>query len=462
MTAAQAAASASSQLTLANAPLSGSSWNGTALSGLNPRDSDPTQWINADPLKKDIASATATVKQNAAAAVLTWQSFDLNKGETLVFDQQGNSGWSVLNRVVAGPRDASGSRFVASPSMILGAIQAPGSVYVINPNGVVFGPNAQINVHSLIASSLDVGSPEMGVDARNSFFLNTGILGNGASVPSESFSYNPADRAVEGDIVAQITASLEPRSVSPDSGGFVYLFAPNVINRGSISTPAGETMMVAAQAVQLIANAYPDGFLSDSQALAVGTFRAVGVNTVLGGGTPITNGPTVSTNPIVWRQDGIGEITAPGQVVNSGLINAERGTVILNGDLVTNGSATGGVIKADTSITRNGQIYLDARLKLTLANGSVQTLAKDNGETVPASAQGNFAPGKIEMRGYTIDIQPAALIEAPGANVQVVAFNNGAVSTYPSGLQSGVTGQYFQNPQRIYMASGSAIDVSGL
>ena len=113
MAAAQAAASASSQLTLANAPLSGSSWNGTALSGLNPRDSDPTQWINADPLNKNAASATATVKQTAANALLTWQSFDLNKGEKLIFDQQGNSDWTVLNRIVAGPRDANGSRFVA-------------------------------------------------------------------------------------------------------------------------------------------------------------------------------------------------------------------------------------------------------------------------------------------------------------------------------------------------------------
>ena len=51
------------------------------------------------------ASATATVKQTAANALLTWQSFDLNKGETLVFDQQDHADWTVLNRVVAGPRD---------------------------------------------------------------------------------------------------------------------------------------------------------------------------------------------------------------------------------------------------------------------------------------------------------------------------------------------------------------------
>src|SRR5205085_12337569 len=136
------------------------------------------------------------------------------------------------------------------------SIQAPGSVYVINPNGVVFGPTAQINVHSLIASSLDIGAPTMTIGERNSAFLNVGILTSGG------VSYNANDRVLEGDVIVQagarITTDLAPRAVSPDAGGFVYLFAPNVENRGTITTPAGETLMVAAQAVQLIANGYPD------------------------------------------------------------------------------------------------------------------------------------------------------------------------------------------------------------
>ena len=90
ITAAQAAASASSQLTLGNAPYPAVPGTAPPLSGLNPQDSDPALWINANPLQKDTASATATVKQTAANALLTWQSFDLNKGEKLIFDQQGS------------------------------------------------------------------------------------------------------------------------------------------------------------------------------------------------------------------------------------------------------------------------------------------------------------------------------------------------------------------------------------
>src|SRR6185312_8661815 len=98
-----------------------------------------------------------------------------------------------------------------------------------------------------------------------------------------------------------------------------------------------------------------------------GTFRAVGVNTTFTGGS-LGGGLQVTSAPIIWRQDGpdSARISAPGKVTNSGLISAERGVVILNGDLVTNGSSGGsgpGVIQTNTSITRNGQIYLDARLK---------------------------------------------------------------------------------------------------
>jgi len=40
--------------------------------------------------------------------------------------------------------------------MILGAIKAEGQVYVINQNGIVFGGASQINVGTLVASTLNI------------------------------------------------------------------------------------------------------------------------------------------------------------------------------------------------------------------------------------------------------------------------------------------------------------------
>ena len=478
LSAAEASASAGSRLTLNNAPLSGSAWNGTPLSGLNPvNDTDPSLWINAGPLQKNTATNTATVTQTSANALLTWQSFDLNKGETLIFNQQGNADWTVLNRIVAGPANASGSRFVASPSYILGSIQAAGAVYVINPNGVIFGPTAQINVHSLIASSLDVGNPTMTLAERNSFFLNNGVTS--ATGVNTSFSYNGSDTTLQGNVLveagASITTDLAPRSVSPDAGGFVYLIAPIVENDGIISTPAGETMLLAAQQVQLTPNIYAAGGVvnASSPTTPIATFRAVGPNVNL------DSADSSAVTP--WRTDGpaSGQISSPGTVINTGLIVAERGVVILNGDEVTNGALTNtagvitqsGVIEADTSITRNSQIFLDARLQLSLTGGSSILIQPDeNGETIPLSSiatssatSPSFVPGSVEMSGNTVNIDSGSLVLNSGGSVSITGATLTQVAEviYPAAVQAAVAAQT-RSLALVYLAPDSSVDVSGL
>src|SRR6185437_15203622 len=181
-----------------------------------------------------------------------------------------------------------------------------------------------------------------------------------------------------------------------------------------------------------------------------------------------------------WRTDGVkgAEITAPGTVTNTGLLDAERGVVILNGDDVTNGAlvdkATGatlqvGVIKADTSITRNSEIFLDARLKLTVAGGSnIQIMPDENGETIPesailnsTSANPSFLPGSIEMSGNTVDIESGGSVVAPGGNVSIVGTPGPLATANPVAYPK--TFKPDSNTQaRIYMAPGSTIDVSGL
>ena len=445
MQAAQGAATAASQLTQ----------NGDPLSGIVQDPNTPS--IGLGDLKKDLDNKIASMDQTAHNAVGTFTSFDLYTGETFDLIQQPTD--TALFRIVAGRDPITGARTVAAPAKIFGTVNAPGTLYIQDSNGIIFGGTAQINIHSLIATSLDVGDSSMTLAQRNAFFLNNGIINPNGAPPSASFSYNPADTTVEGDVTveagAQINANLAPREVSPDAGGFVYLFAPNVTNNGTITTPSGETMMVAAQKIQLTPNAYPDGGIpapSDTSQSASQSFRAVGVNTT----EPIrASDPTSPLNnpPNPWRLDGKGQITAPGTVTNAGLINAERGVVILNGDNVTNS----GVISANTSVTRNGQIFLDARIQLKLAGSSnIQALPAENGETIPLSAIDKFAPATIEMRGNVVDFDSGSLVEAPGATVNVTGTNNsGQVKVaYPFPVT-------FGDP-RIYMAEDSTIDVSGL
>ncbi len=451
---------------------------GNPLSGLVPDTT--TQWINAN--APTISGSTETVQQTAANAVLTWTKFNLYTGETLVFDQRGKANWTVLNRV----NDT-------APSQIFGAIKAPGSVYVINRNGILFGGSAQINVHSLIASSLDIGAPTMSLDQRNNFFLNQGIIdtsdnNNNQSDHTIDFSYrtddtiNNPDGTVKGDITVALGASINA-SQNSDGGGFVYLFGPNVANAGMISTPAGETLMVAAQQISLTPNTYTPNTPNSSGISAI-SIRGVGVQ--------------FSTNPLNasslqdsrWRTDGdlADEITVPGQVTNTGLINADQGTVILNGDYVWQG----GVIQANTGTGRNGAVFLDSQLQTTLAAASsTLSLPSEDGTTIALRAITSFVPGSIEVSGNTIDLE--GQIEAPGASVTVTGTPAPGGSNYPRTLtvtvrdpthaltnpltEDGLTFQPLlsdnktPNPKffiearafpRIDVGSGAVIDASGL
>ncbi|HEX5373604.1 MAG TPA: filamentous hemagglutinin N-terminal domain-containing protein, partial [Aquabacterium sp.] len=92
----------------------------------------------------DAAKALGTVTQTSKRAIYHWKSFDIGRDATMNFDMKAGPGSSALNRVLGSAR----------PSEILGKLKANGNVFLINPNGVLFGSTAQVNVQGLMASTL--------------------------------------------------------------------------------------------------------------------------------------------------------------------------------------------------------------------------------------------------------------------------------------------------------------------
>lgn len=74
-------------------------------------------------------------------AILNWESFSIDQGESTHFYLPDENA-SVLNRVFGNTR-----------SDILGELKSNGSIFLINPNGVLFGPDSKINVANMIAST---------------------------------------------------------------------------------------------------------------------------------------------------------------------------------------------------------------------------------------------------------------------------------------------------------------------
>jgi len=88
--------------------------------------------------------------------IINWDEFSIDPGETTRFVQPSHSS-AVLNRVVTG-----------TESHIMGSLLANGKVFLVNPNGILIGPDATIDTHGFIASTLDVLDSEFmkGSDLR--------------------------------------------------------------------------------------------------------------------------------------------------------------------------------------------------------------------------------------------------------------------------------------------------------
>ena len=86
-----------------------------------------------------------TIFQTQPKAIIDWSSFDIGSNAWVYFNQQGNTSWVALNRI-----------WDNSPSQIYGHLTADGKIYLINQNGILFGPGAQVNVSGLVASSLNL------------------------------------------------------------------------------------------------------------------------------------------------------------------------------------------------------------------------------------------------------------------------------------------------------------------
>src|SRR5690625_1093048 len=85
-----------------------------------------------------------TIQQRTNRMVVDWDSYNVAADEVVTYVQPGRDS-VALNRILS-----------HSGSDIHGQINANGQVVVVNPHGVFFGENAQVNVGGLIASGMTV------------------------------------------------------------------------------------------------------------------------------------------------------------------------------------------------------------------------------------------------------------------------------------------------------------------
>ncbi len=358
-------------------------------------------WISSGQASLASNGSTLYVNQQSDKAILNWQSFNISAGNKVQFNQP-DAGSVALNRI-----------YQADPSNIQGALSANGQVFLINRNGMLFGPGARVDVNSLTVSTLNID---------DNVFTDTGIL--------QEVNQGKAAFVAEGPMGSvRIETGAELRSVD---GGRIMILAPVIENSGKIETPDGQTILAASQDKVWLQR-------SDDPNLR-GLLVEVG-----------TGGDVRNLGEILAKR---GNITMMGFAVNQdGLVSATT-TVNNNGSIRLIAHAQGEptldtnkyVLKG-ISTERDGQAA-----RVTFGAGSRTEVLPELDDRATAVDQQKQALSQVDVVAKEILLSERAQLVVPGGNVNLTATANPGDAAVANTERNG---------SRVIMESGTLIDVGG-
>jgi len=342
-----------------------------------------------------------TINQTSTRGVITWNSFSIGGGRQVTFN---NGTGATLNRVTGG--DA---------SVILGQLNATGSVYLVNPQGVLVGPGGVVATGGrFVASALDIG---------NDAFMQGG----------------PLTLSGGGDGMVINLGKIG------SSGGDVFLVSRTAaVNGGSISAPQGTAEIAAGNQVLLQdASGGQQVFVqagSGGTAMNGGMIQAAQANLQAADG----NVYALAGNNTAIRATGTA--TRDGHV----WLVADQGAVHANGAIAaTNADGGGGTVETRANTLDVAGANVQARTwklgapTFTVDQANADSLARSlsNGTSVDVEASGGdlTVGGNVQWNGNASLTLGAAhgVSVGPGATVGNTGNGNLTLRADAGGIDNG-------------------------
>jgi filamentous hemagglutinin family protein len=312
------------------------------------------------------SGAVTNINQSTQKASINWQGFSIGSNETVNFNQP-NSSALTLNRVVGNEK-----------SVIEGALNANGKVFLINSNGMLFTQGSSINTGGFVGSTLNLTDEDF--NAGNYVFKSSGSAGSIINL---------------GTITAK-------------DGGYVALLGNSVSNQGVIIATKGTVALSAGDKITLNFNG--DSLLSVS--IDEGTLNAL-----------------VENKQAIYADGGTVILTAKAadellgaQVNNSGIVQA-RTVDDLKGNI--------------TLYAHGGTTHVDGTLDASAPTGGDGGFIETSGDKVSIgdsalvttkAASGKSGTWLIDPTNFTISSGGAAKTSSGiGATTLANSLNNGDV-----------------------------------
>ena len=354
------------------------------------------------------------IQQTTEKAIIDWQGFGI--GSTEQVDFQLSQGGVTLNRVTGN-----------DVSQIFGKLTSNGDLWLINPNGILFGSNAQVDVHGLIATTSDIS---------NADFLN----GN----------YN------FGIPASLSSAVVNQGRITAAEGGLVALVAPGVRNTGIISARLGKVSLASGRTFTV--DLYGDQLINlgvDSQVMGqvTGMDGEVLSSLVTNSGSIFADGGVVRMD-VSAAQNILDRVINMDGVIQAHSVSEQNGTIILSGGDAGEVSVTGtldasGYGEGETG----GTVHVLGEMLSFSGNGLIDVSGDLGGGTVlfGGDYQGQGSVPNSDEVYIGPNTQTFADAVTSGNGGKVIFWADRRMRFY--GIVKGRGGQYF--------GDGGLVEVSG-
>ena len=377
-----------------------------------------------------ISATRLQINQTTQSGVINWRSFSISEDARVDFIQP-NSNASTLNRVTGG-----------QVSQIRGQLNANGRVVLVNPAGILFTANAEVNVGALVASTLDISTQD---------FLSGQETYGGASS----------------------NAVINQGKLKANAGGYIAMVAAQVTNAGTIESPSGSVLLAAGQRVRID--------MGGPLQIEVEA-GALNAHIESGGGIRASDGMVYLTakaaNDLLAsaiNHTGIIEASSLTSVGGRVVLEADAVTLAAGSSLSATGATGGGDVlvggdwQGGNNVARgvfdNPEQLREATTVTMQAGAGIDASATDNGDggtvvlwsdTTNAKSV-TSAQGSVAARGGSQG-GDGGQIETSGYDLKVDGIT---ITTQANEAAGGRSGEWLLDPRNITISTGSDSNVSG-